>query len=385
MPVEIDSAEAVPCTVMEVGMKHDLGMLARRFRLRGDFVAAEPYGSGHINDTYAVACDQAGSTVRYIFQRINNVVFANPSALMENVIRTTAHIRGKLEAQHADVITRRVLSLISTTNGNGYYHRDEDGSYWRVYMFVEGARTYDIIENDTQAYEAAKAFGRFQQQLGDLPPPRLHETVPDFHDTRKRFDAMVAAIDADVCGRARSVRKEIAFVLEREPLVDVLLDQHARGELPERIIHNDTKINNVLIDDASSEGVCVIDLDTVMPGLALYDFGDMIRSGTNTAAEDETDLSRVTVNRDTYTALARGYLETAGEFLIPREKELMVFSGKLITLETGIRFLTDYLAGDVYFKVHRDGHNMDRSRTQFKLVAVMEEQEADLTRMVASL
>jgi hypothetical protein len=366
-------------------MTHDLRALAPRFRLRGDFIAGEPYGTGHINDTYAVTCDQAGSAVRYIFQRINDMVFTDPPGLMENITRTITHIHNKLEAQNADALTRRVLSLIPTTGGDGYYHRDNDGNYWRVYMFIEGARTYDIIENDTQAFEAAKAFGRFQLQLADLPPPRLHETVPDFHNTRARLDALVEAIDADACGRAGLVREEIAFVQEREPLVDVLSDLQARGELPERITHNDTKISNVMIDDRTSEGVCVIDLDTVMPGLALHDFGDMIRSGANTAAEDEPDLSKVTINRNLYAALAKGYLATAGDFLTSGEKELLVFSGKLITLETGIRFLTDYLAGDVYFKVHRAGHNLERCRTQFKLVSVMEEQEAELTRMVASL
>jgi aminoglycoside phosphotransferase (APT) family kinase protein len=366
-------------------MKHDIGALAPMFRLRGDFVTAEPYGTGHINDTYAVTCEQAGTPVRYIFQRINDLVFTDPPALMENIVRTTRHIHEKLEDQHADSLTRRVLNLIPATRSDRYYHKDQDGNYWRVYMFIEGARTYDIIENDTQAFEAAKAFGHFQFELADLPPPRLNETVPDFHNTRARFDALIAALEADICGRAGSVHEEIAFVLEREPIVDVLWDLQARGELPERITHNDTKINNVMIDNKTSEGVCVIDLDTVMPGLALHDIGDMIRSGTNTAAEDEQDLSKVTINRNRYAALVRGYLAAAGEFLTAKEKELLVFSGKLITLETGMRFLTDHLCGDVYFKVHRAGHNLDRCRTQFKLVSEMEGQEDKLTQMVTSL
>lgn len=365
-------------------MKHDVAAVAARFRLRGKFISAAPCGSGHINDTFLVTCEYEDRPLRYILQRINDVVFPDPPGLMENIIRTTGHIRGKFGTRDKEALGRRVLNLIPTIE-DGYYHRDDHGHYWRIYMFIEGARSYDIIESDTQAFEAAKAFGRFQRLLADLPPPRLNVTLPGFHDTRARLAALTAAVDADRCGRAPSVRKEIAFAREREDMVNVLPDLQARGELPERITHNDTKINNVMIDDRTSEGLCVIDLDTVMPGLALHDFGDMIRSGVNTAAEDEPDLARVTVNSRRYEALTRGYLATAGDFLTAREKELLVFSGKLLALETGIRFLTDYLEGDVYFKVRRAGHNLDRCRTQFKLVSDMEEREGELTQMVASL
>ena len=365
-------------------MKHDLGSVAPRFQFQGDFVSAQPYGSGHINDTYEVIFDRAGSRVRYILQRVNHTIFKDVPALMQNVVRTTRHIRSKLEAEGADAIDRRVLTVIKTTDGQDYYV-DDHGLFWRAYLFVEQARTYDVIETDRQAFEAARAFGRFQDQLSDLPPPRLHETIPDFHHTRSRFDAMVRAMEADPGGRVDSARDLIDFARQREPLVDVLLDLTREGELPERITHNDTKVNNVMIDDETSEGVCVIDLDTVMPGLALYDFGDMVRTGTNTAAEDEKDLARVRVDHNRYEALVRGYLETAGAFLIPKEKDLLVFSGKLITFEIGLRFLTDYLSGDVYFKVHREGHNLDRCRTQFKLVEWLEACEPDMSRLVASL
>jgi Ser/Thr protein kinase RdoA (MazF antagonist) len=365
-------------------MQHDLSTVVPNFQIQGGFLSAQPYGSGHIHDTYEVVCDQAGTRVRYIAQRINHMVFKDVPALMENIARTTQHIRSKLEATDARSISRRVLTLVPATDGADY-HQAPDGLFWRVYLFIEGARTYDILENDRQACAAAKAFGRFQGLLADLPLPRLHETIPNFHHTRSRFDALVQAVDANAAGRVDAAREAIAFALEREPMVDVLLDLHRRGELPERITHNDTKLNNVMIDDETCEGVCVIDLDTVMPGLALYDFGDMIRTGTNTAAEDERDLSKVSVNRGTYAALTQGYLESAGDFLTPKEIELLPFSGKLISFEIGLRFLTDYLSGDVYFKVHREGHNLDRCRTQFKLVSTLEEQEDALNQLVGAV
>jgi Ser/Thr protein kinase RdoA (MazF antagonist) len=251
-----------------------------------------------------------------------------------------------------------------------------------VYVFIEEARTYDRIESAEQAREAAKAFGRFQGMLADLPGPGLTETIPDFHHTRARFDAFVRALDSDSENRAKDIRPEIEFAMAREPMVDVLLDRIASGELTERITHNDTKLNNVMIDDKTGEGICVIDLDTVMPGLVLYDFGDMVRTSTSPALEDEKDLSRVVMQMHMFEALTRGYLETAGSFLTPLEIELLPFSGKLITLEIGLRFLTDYLSGDIYFKTHRDGHNLDRCRTQFKLVQSIEEQEDLMARFV---
>lgn len=365
-------------------MKHDLPAVTSHFQLAGGFLSGQPYGSGHINDTYLVVCDGDGQPARYILQRVNHTVFKDVPALMENVRRTTGHIRGRLEADGARCIDRRVLTLVPTTDERDYLV-DDNGLFWRMYRFIERARTYDVLENDLQAYQAAQAFGRFQSLLADLPPPRLHETIPGFHHTRGRFDAMLRARDADACGRADSARDLIAFALQREPMVDVLLDLQKQGEIPERITHNDTKLNNVMIDDETSEGVCVIDLDTVMPGLALYDFGDLIRTGTNRAAEDERDLSRVTVDPNRYEALLRGYLDASNGFLSPREKELLVFSGQLITFEIGLRFLTDYLAGDVYFKIHRDGHNLDRCRTQFKLLEALEACEPAMTRLVESL
>jgi Ser/Thr protein kinase RdoA (MazF antagonist) len=250
-----------------------------------------------------------------------------------------------------------------------------------MYRFIENARSFDALDSPEQAYQAARAFGRFQQQLTSLPPPRLHDTISDFHNTPMRFAALERAIAADACGRAILAKPEIDFALARQSITTKLLD----ASLPERITHNDTKINNVLLDDSTNEGICVIDLDTVMPGLAPYDFGDMVRTATSPAAEDERDLSRVVMQFNFFEALVRGYLSSAGAFLTKEEKRLLAFSGKLITFEIGMRFLTDYLAGDTYYKVHRDGHNLDRCRTQFKLVESIERQEEKMNRFVCSL
>jgi aminoglycoside phosphotransferase (APT) family kinase protein len=258
---------------------------------------------------------------------------------------------------------------------------DAEGNYWRAYRFVEGASAYDAVESTEQAFQAAKAFGRFQKLLAGLPAPRLHDTIPDFHHTPKRFMALEQAIAADVAGRDLLAKPEIAFAFAHQSIAGVLLD----ANLPERVTHNDTKFNNVLLDDATGEGLCVIDLDTVMPGLALYDFGDMVRTTTSPAQEDERDLSRVTMQFPMFEALARGYLSEAGDFLTHAEKQHLVFSGKSIAFEQGVRFLADYLAGDTYYKVHRDGHNLDRCRTQFKLVESIEHQEERMERLVESI
>ncbi|HEY4414670.1 MAG TPA: aminoglycoside phosphotransferase family protein [Verrucomicrobiae bacterium] len=359
-------------------LKHDVRAVAGQFQLAGDFVSAEPYGSGHINDTYCVVFDQAGTHTRYIFQRINHAIFKNPVALMENVARVTTHLGQKI-AGEPDA-SRRRLTLIPARDGQPY-HRDADGNHWRVYLFVEKARTFDAVESTAQAWQAAKAFGHFQKLLADLPAPRLHDTIPDFHHTPKRFAALEQAIAADSANRAALAKPEIEFALAHKNITGVLL---AAG-LPERVTHNDTKFNNVMLDDATGKGICVIDLDTVMPGLALYDFGDMVRTTTSPAKEDERDLSKVTMQFPMFEALVRGYLETAGEFLTPAEKKFLAFSGKLITFEIGLRFLTDYLAGDKYFKVHREGHNLDRCRTQFKLVESIAQQETRMNQLIEGI
>jgi hypothetical protein len=358
--------------------QYDLRAIARQFHFHGEFRSATPYGSGHINDTFAVCYDQGGAPMRYILQRINHSVFKRPAALMENVARVTAHLAAKL-AETKD-FSRRALTLIAARNGEPYYV-DPDGNYWRAYIFVEKARTYDAVETPAQAYEAARAFGEFQCLLADVPAPRLHDTIPDFHHTPRRFARLEQAIERDCAGRAAQANAEIAFALSHKSMVGMLLD----AGLPERVTHNDTKINNVMLDDATGKGICVIDLDTVMPGLALYDFGDMVRTTTSPACEDERDLSKVQMRLPMFESLVKGYLSSAGEFLTREEKCLLVASGKIITFEIGIRFLTDFLEGDVYFKVHRPGHNLDRCRTQFKLIEAIERQEESMNSVVASL
>jgi hypothetical protein len=361
-----------------MNLKHDVQNIARRFQIYGAFRSAEPYGSGHINDTYCTVFDQAGATTRYILQRINHNIFKEPVSLMENIQRVTTHLAGKLSG-HPD-FSRRVLTLIPARDGL-FYHCDDRGNYWRAYLFIEHAKTYDFVMSTGQAFEAAKAYGRFQTLLADLPAPRLHDTIPDFHHTPKRFAALVKTIENDACNRAGLAKTEIDFALKRASIVDVLIN----AGLPERVTHNDTKFNNVMLDDITGEGVCVVDLDTLMPGLMLYDFGDMVRTTTSPAKEDELDLKQVTMQMPMFEALLRGYLTFAGGFLTPAEKQWLAFSGKLITFEIGLRFLTDFLGGDTYFKVHRNGHNLDRCRTQFKLVESMEMQEESMNELIESV
>jgi Ser/Thr protein kinase RdoA (MazF antagonist) len=358
--------------------EHDIGAVARQFQIPGEVSAVTPFGNGHINDTYRVVFERAGVPARCILQRINQNVFKNPPAVMENIQRVTAHLAAHLATEPDR--DRRVLTLIAARDGRAW-HVDAQGSYWRAYRLIENARTYDAVESPQQAYQAARAFGRFQQLLADLPAPRLHDTIPDFHHTPKRFMALEQAIACDVQNRAILADPEIKFALARNSMTRVLLD----ANLPERVTHNDTKFNNVMLDDATGEGICVIDLDTVMPGLVLYDMGDMVRTTTSPAEEDERDLSRVTMQFPMFEAIVRGYLSSAGEFLTQEEKQHLAFAGKLATFEQGIRFLTDYLAGDTYYKVHREGHNLDRCRAQFKLVESIEQQEDRMTRLVEAI
>jgi Ser/Thr protein kinase RdoA (MazF antagonist) len=358
--------------------EYNLDAVVRQFQFTGKFASASPYGSGHINDTWRLVFHAMDAPVHFILQRINHKIFKNPVALMENIERVTTHLASQLA--HDPDVERRVLKLIPALDGRTW-HRDDEGSYWRAYHFIESARSYDAVESPEQAYQAARAFGRFQQLLVNLPAPRLHDTIPDFHHTPKRFAALEQAIAADGANRAKFVKQEIEFALERESITSVLL----RANLPERVTHNDTKINNVLLDDATGEGICIIDLDTVMPGLINYDFGDMVRTATSPASEDERDLSKVHLQFPMFEALVRGYLSTAGSFLTDAEIQYLAFSGKLITFEMGIRFLADFLAGDTYYKVHRDGHNLERCRTQFKLVQSIEQQEDAMHKLVRSI
>lgn len=363
-------------------VKFNLREVVKRFRAWGDFVEGAPYGSGHINDTFKVTFNMAGASVHYLLQRINHNIFKNPRAVMENIIRVTDHVRKKLSDAGLTDVTRHSLCVVLTRGDAQPCYQDGDGNWWRMYLFIEGARTYDTLENEKQAFAAARAYAWFQNLLADLPEPRLHETIPNFHNTPIRLQALQKAVKEDICNRAKDAREEIAFVEKRVSLCGRLLDRHTKGEIPERITHNDTKINNVMLDDATGEGVCVIDLDTVMPGLALYDFGDMCRTATAAAAEDEQDLSKVRMRLEMFKAIANGYLSEAG-FLNRAEREELAFSARLITQMIGMRFLTDFLQGDTYFKIKRPGHNLDRCRTQFKMVQSMEEQQDAMEKVVA--
>lgn len=369
-------------------MREDLGLVVAGFAIDGELVSAVPYGSGHINDTFAATYENAGERRRYVHQRINQEVFRDPAGLMDNVARVTRHVRDKLAVAGIEEVDRHVLTLVPTRDGADYLV-DEEGEYWRTYDFIEGAATYDVVETPAQAREVARAFGRFQRQLSDLGGPPLVETIPGFHDTPARRDALRRAVAADVADRVAAAAEEIRRFEAYAPLADALLSLVRAGRVPLRIAHNDTKINNVLIDESSGEGLCVIDLDTVMPGLALDDFGDLVRTSVCFAREDDRDLSKVRVEMPLFDSLAAGYLETAGAFLNAAEVDSLVLAGKLMTYECGLRFLADHLSGDTYFRVRREGHNLDRARVQLALldsiVSHEEEMRASVARAAAAV
>jgi aminoglycoside phosphotransferase (APT) family kinase protein len=358
-----------------------IGAVAAAFAVDGTLTGVEPFGAGHINDSFLLAYRGAAGTRRFLLQRINDRVFPQPAMVTQNVHRVTTHIAETLRLQGVPDLDRRVLTIVPTQEGQAW-HRDAAGSTWRLYRFIENARVHNAAATPEQARKAARAFGTFQRQLADLGGPRLHETIPDFHNTPLRYDALDHAVQADRFNRAAVAKAEVDFALRCRALAGVLLDLHSSGQIPERVVHNDAKISNVLFDAESGEALCVVDLDTVMPGLSLYDFGDMVRSMTCTAAEDETDLSKVAVQMPLFEALSRGYLEATGDLLTRAEREHLVLAGKLITLEQGVRFLTDFLAGDVYYKTQRPNHNLDRCRTQFQLVESIAQQEDRLFRVV---
>jgi hypothetical protein len=362
-------------------LQPDFEAISREFALEGTFLRADLLRSGHIHDTYAVRLQGAAGPRRYVIQRINTEIFRDLECLTSNVVRVTEHLNRKLAAATDSEGRQEALNVIPTHAGEPLF-RDTDGGVWRAYDFIEHTRTVDIVEHPDQAREGAYAFGTFLEALADLPLPRLHETLPCFHDTPRRFAAFKEAVDAVPQDRASEAKDEVAFALARAPLTELLSTALARGDLPERVTHNDTKINNVLFDVDTGEGVCVIDLDTVMPGAAAYDFGDLVRTTTATAAEDEPDLRKVRLRLDLFEAVVHGFLDAASELLTPAEVESLVVAGKVITFETGLRFLADFLQGDIYFKTARPAHNLDRARTQFELVRQLEEQEPQLQTIV---
>jgi hypothetical protein len=375
------STTSTPISPVDPAVQQLVSSIGSQFAVQGDFILGEEIYSGHINATYRATYRQAnGSDQRYIFQAINRHVFKDPYAVMNNVECVTRHINARVLRLKND-LGGQTLNLFPARAG-GAWIEDEQGTVWRCYNHIEGCVTYDVVENTRQAYQAARAFGSFQDLVSDLDVQTITETIPDFHHTRKRFARLIEVAGADPLGRLAAVREEFDFIRSRESLTGFLLDLVAAGKIPVRITHNDTKINNVMIDAASDEAVCVIDLDTVMPGLVLYDFGDLVRSATSPAAEDETDLSKVEMQMPMFEALVEGYLYAAGDFINDTEIEHLAHAGKLITLELAIRFLTDHLEGDVYFKTHRPGHNLDRCRTQLKLVERIEVHEPEMNAFV---
>ncbi len=341
-------------------------------------VDVKPFGSGHINDTYRAVFVDGEEKRQYIFQRINTHVFRKPDLLMENITRVLAHSVGKLRGRPD--CDRRCIHLIPAKDGKMFYIHGEE--CWRSYRFIDDARTYNILETEEQAYHAARAFGEFQMLLEDLPGARLHETIPNFHNTPSRYADFERAAHENPAERAASCAQEIDFARKNCWVAPILLELLRKGQIPERITHNDTKLNNVLLDNKTGEGLCVIDLDTVMPGLSLYDFGDLVRTSVSPAAEDETDLAKVLVRTNFFRPLVKGYLDGAQGCLTRKEIELLPFSGILITYEIGLRFLTDYLNGDIYFRVKHEKHNLERCRNQFALVQRLMEKEDEMNEIV---
>ena len=357
----------------------EIRSIAAAFDLQGTYVGFAPVTTGYINNTLRLDYTENGAPKRYILQQINTNVFRDPETLMKNVTATTAFVYEKLGRQGR--AENRCLVCFPTKTG-GSYHTDDAGRVWRVYNHIEHARSYDLLTDPTLFYKTAKGFGEYANLLADFPMERLGETIPNFHHTAKRYETFLAAVDANKSGRAGTCAPEIAFVKARADVTHAITDLLENGSLPLRVTHNDTKLNNIMFDIDTNEPVCVVDLDTVMPGSCLYDFGDAIRSGAATAAEDEKDLTKVHVDLALYEAYVKGFLETAGNTLTAAEIDNLPLGAKVITLECGMRFLTDYLDGDVYFRTTYPTQNLDRCRTQFALVKDMEAKWDELRAIV---
>jgi len=349
------------------------------FDLDGKLLQVAAFGTGHINNTYRSVYDEAGTKVRYTHQRINEQVFKRPEEVMENIDRILAHLQAKILAAGLPDPDRRCLHLVRGRTGKPWV-RDAEGGYWRTYAFIEKSKTCEVLESDQQAENIARAVGRFQLMLADLGGKRLHETIPDFHNTPARYKTFHQILEANPIGRAASVRAEIDWVLANEERACAVAGAMKSGLVPERITHNDTKANNILLDEATGEAICVIDLDTVMPGSLLFDFGDLVRTSTGTAAEDETDPSLMEMRLPFFRALARGFIGETASILTAGERDLLPEAGRSITVEQALRFLGDYIAGDTYYRIHRPGQNLDRTRTQIALVDSMDRQMDGIVR-----
>lgn len=352
------------------------------FSYQGTPCSCEPYGSGHINTTYKVECKKGERTFRYILQQINSDIFSDTDALMENTEKVTNFLKEKISRRGGDVL-RETLNLVPTTTGRNYY-TDKNGANWRSFVFIENAVCLDKIESPKLFYSCGYAFGKFQNLLADFPAEDLHEVIPNFHNTPLRYEAFKMAVEADRRERAKGVQREIAFIEERAGDMSLLTDMLKKGQLPLRVTHNDTKLNNCMFDKNTGEAICVIDLDTVMPGLRAYDFGDSIRFGATTGAEDEPDLTRINFSLPLFDSYTEGFFASCGQSMTEQEAFSLPIGAKLMTLECGMRFLTDYLEGDTYFKTCRENQNLDRCRTQFKLVLGMEGQWGKMNGKVMS-
>lgn len=365
-------------------MEKDLKRVIDSFRFKGDFVSVKEFGSGHINKTYIVTFDDAGKETKYVLQQVNDNVFKNVDELMKNVFSVTSYLRGIIKGYGGDA-DRETLHYIKTKDDQRYYKND-DGSFYRAYIFVKDSKSYNTADTPEIFKSSGQAFGKFQRLLADFKVDQLTETIPHFHDTSWRYqNEFLPAISKDAAGRVAECSDEIEFVKSYASQMSKLTDMIDSGDLPLRVTHNDTKLNNVMFDEFTNECVCVIDLDTVMPGLALYDFGDSIRFGASTAEEDEADLSKVEMSLDYFKAYAEGFLSEAGSAFNQAEKDNLAFASLLMTLECGMRFLTDYINGDVYFKVHFPEHNLVRARNQFKLVADMDSKMSQMEEIIKNI
>lgn len=358
--------------------------ILKSFNFKGDLVDCRIFGSGHINTTYIATFNDNGTEKKYIVQKVNTNVFKNIDALMENVFAVTSFLREKIKENGGNP-SRETLHYIKTNTGEKYF-RDSNDDCYRAYRFVDQSKSCDSVDSAEIFEKSGIAFGKFQKYLSDFPATTLNETIPNFHNTVWRFEnEFLPALEADSQGRAKECKDEIAFVMQRRSDCSRLVDLIEAGKLPIRVTHNDTKLNNVMFDENTDDAICVIDLDTIMPGLALYDFGDSIRFGANTCAEDEKDISKVAINLDYFKAYAKGFLSQVGENFNQCEIDNLAFSAKLMTLECGMRFLTDYLNGDTYFKIHYPQHNLDRARNQFALVKDMEDKMDKMEEIVRNL
>ena len=365
-----------------VGVDESVVEVCRHFNIKGDAVSQCIFTDGHINTTLLLVFDEDGETKKYLIQGINTHVFKNPEELMENIVGVTSFLKNKIKENGGNA-DRETLTFLQAETGKYYFYSGD--KCWRIYNFIDNSHTCNKIENKKHFENAGRSFGNFQKHLAEYPMGSLHETIKDFHNTPKRFDNLEAAIENNLAGRADSVKADIEFAMARRPEAGRLLDLHAQGRIPLRVTHNDTKLNNILFDDETNEGICVIDLDTIMPGFSLYDFGDAIRFGGNTTREDDDNLDNVQISLELFESYAEGFLSASAKALTIDEVENLAFSAKLMTLECGIRFLADYLDGDIYFRTHYPEHNLVRARNQFKLVYEIEQHMNEMNEIVMNI